>query len=104
MIKKTPVEKLVVYIRRPEGEEELIDEHDLNPKESLGDALLEMSLGQRTPVDGARFLLNMRDIKGNDRRRLRAMVESEACKHCLFENKGKCAEGHTEEWVKKILA
>jgi hypothetical protein len=100
---KTP-ERLAVYRISADGTEELLDEHELKPDESIGAALFEMSLGQRTPTEAAAFMLNMRDVKGNERRRLKAMVEREACKRCIIDNKGKCLEGHTEEWVKKILA
>jgi hypothetical protein len=108
MTDKTPIGRLVVYIRSPDGDEEELCEQDLDPEktatEAIGDALVEMSLGQRTPVDSARFMLNMRDVKGNDRRRMRAIVEKDDCRKCIIENKGTCVRGHTVEWIKKILA
>lgn len=104
MATETPKEKLAVYRISADGTEELLDEHDLKPDESIGDALFEMSLEQRTPVEAARFKLNMRDVKGNERRRLRAIVDKEACKQCIRDNNGVCIRGYSEEWVKKILA
>jgi len=86
-------EKLEVYRISADGTKELLDERELKPDESIGAALFEMSLEQRTPTEAAAFMLNMRDVKGNERRRLRAMVEREACKQCILENKGKCPEG-----------
>jgi hypothetical protein len=103
MTTEAPMEKLAVYLISAEGTEELLDEHELKPDESIGNALFEMSLGQRTPVEAARFMLNMRDVKGNERRRLRALVDKEACKQCIRDNDGVCIRGYSEEWVKKIL-
>ena len=101
-MKKTP-EKMAVYLISGDGTQELLDERELKPDESIGAALFEMSLEQRTPTEAAAFMLNMRDVKGNERRRLRAMVEREACKQCITKHEGRCLFGHTEEWVKKIL-
>ena len=111
---ETPMGKIVVYIRSPDGEErDLLCEHDFAPeigndrmawRKAFADALFEISLGERTPSDGARFLLNMRDVKGNARRQLKTIIKRAACKQCLIENKGTCLEGHTEEWVKIIKA
>jgi len=98
------MEKLVVYrISADEAKEELC-EHEIDPTKTIGDALFEMSLEQRTPVEAARFMLNMRDVKGNERRRLRAMVDKEACRQCIRDNNGVCIRGNSEEWVEKILA
>jgi hypothetical protein len=104
MTTEAPMKKLAVYLISADGTEELLDEHELKPDESIGNALFEMSLGQRTPVEAARFMLNMRDVKGNERRRLRALVDKEACKQCIRDNDGVCIKGYSEEWVKKILA
>ena len=103
MTTETPIERLAVYLILADGTEELLDEHDLKPNESIGHALFEMSLGQRSPIEAARFMLNMRDVKGNERRRLRAMVDKEACKQCIRDNNGVCIRGNSEEWVEKIL-
>ena len=100
---KTP-EKLAVYRISADGTEELLTEHELKPDESIGSALFEMSLGQRTPVEAARFMLNMRDVKGNKRRRLRAMVDKEACKQCIRDNNGVCIRGNSDKWVEKVLS
>jgi hypothetical protein len=97
------MEKLVVYRISGDGTKEMLDEHELKPDESIGSALFEMSLEQRTPYEAARFMLNMRDVKGNERRRLRAIVDKEACKQCIRDNNGVCIKGYSEEWVKKIL-
>ena len=79
MITDTTKEKLVVYRISADGTEEELCEHEIDPTKTIGDTLFEMSLEQRTPYEAARFMLNMRDVKGNERRRLRAIVDKEAC-------------------------
>lgn len=84
--------KIAVYHISQDGAKELLDERELKPDETIGAALFEMSLEQRTPTEAAAFMLNMRDVKGNERRRLRVMVDREACKEAkrlLDEKKGK---------------
>lgn len=73
-------EKIEVYRISGDGNKELIDDHEMSPSESIGAALFKMSLEQRTPTDAAVFMLNMRDVKGNERRRLKAVVDREALK------------------------
>ncbi len=104
MATETPKEKLAIYRISADRTEELLDEHEMKPGESIGDALFEMSLGQRSPIEAARFMLNMRDVKGNERRRLRAMVDKEACKQCIRDNNGVCIRGNSDKWVEKVLS
>jgi hypothetical protein len=103
MIADTTKEKLVIYRISADGTEEELCEHEIDPTKTIGDTLFEMSLEQRTPYEAARFMLNMRDVKGNERRRLRAIVDKEACKQCIRDNNGVCIRGYSEEWVEKIL-
>jgi len=104
MTTDTTTEKLVVYRISADGTAEELCEHEIDPTKTIGDTLFEMSLEQRTPYEAARFMLNMRDVKGNERRRLRAIVDKEACRRCIRDNNGVCIKGYSEEWVKKILA
>ena len=103
-VKHDMPKEIAVYLRDGEGnEEELITEEVEDSADGVAHAVYEASMGLRTPIDAARFMLGLTYIKGAERRRLRNMVERDACKQCLIENKGKCNEGHTEKWVKKIL-
>lgn len=103
--------EIAIYLRdvdeegNVEGDEAEITTYHVDEEDADGvaHAVYNASLALRTPIDAARFMLGLTYIKGAERRRLRNIVERDACKRCLIENTGKCAEGHTEKWIKKVL-
>jgi hypothetical protein len=102
----TGKEKISVFFDDEDESSEILCEQNLEAgipfTEAVGNALYEMSLGQRTVIDGAKFLLTV-GVSRKERSPLREMVKRHECRECIQEHDGKCVEGHSEEWVKKIL-